>query len=521
MHYPHIITGEKKMNSEFLENKEIIVSSNRGPVVFKKDDKGKIELIRGAGGIVGSMIPFLEKTHGTWVSSAIGECDQYINNKYGSKVPIPLEDPEYYVQFVKTEEDIYNDFNGKFANPLLWFIHHSMWNPPYSPCADEELHQAWDSYQHVNKMFAEAIGEDVYNSKQVPIVMLQDYHLYLTPKLIRKQHPDVLMSQFVHIPFPPPEIFQQLPNHMQIEILDSILTNDILGFHIHRYMNNFLQTIKQILPNASVDDIMGDIHYNGHICHVRTYPISVDMETLQTQAQHPNVIAKDAEVDEIVGDCKLIYRTDRTDLSKNIIRGFQAYDMFLERYPEWRGKVKFVATLMPSRLDIKIYREYTDKIREIVREINEKYGTPDWQPIKYICRGDYDLVIALLKRYDVLMVNPILDGMNIVAKEGSVVNDNNGILVLSTGAGCYEELKDGAICINPFDLRQTAESIDMALLMDAKTKTQMILKTREAIHKNDLNKWVSDQLGDIESVMHERENFKINGNPEGSRFEMD
>ena len=509
------------MNSEFLENKEIIVASNRGPVVFKKDDTGKITLIRGAGGIVGSMIPFLKKTHGKWVSSAIGECDQYINNKYGSKVPIPLEDPEYYVQFIKTEEDIYNDFNGKFANPLLWFIHHSMWNPPYSPCADEELHQAWDSYQHVNKMFADAISEDVYNSKIVPIVMLQDYHLYLTPKLIRKQHPDVVMSQFVHIPFPPPEIFQQLPNHMQIEILDSILTNDILGFHIPRYMNNFLQTIKQILPNASVDDIMGDIHYNGHICHVRTYPISVDMETLQTQAQNPNVVAKDREVDEIVGDCKLIYRTDRTDLSKNIIRGFQAYDMFLERYPEWREKVKFVATLMPSRLDIKIYREYVDKIREIVSEINEKYGTPNWQPIKYICRGDYDLVIALLKRYDVLMVNPILDGMNIVAKEGSVVNDHNGVLVLSTGAGCYEELKDGAICINPFDLRQTAESIDMALLMDDKTKKLMIAKTRNAIRRNDLNKWVSDQLNDIEIVMQERENLKIDGNPEGSRFEMD
>ena len=508
------------MNSEFLENKEIIVASNRGPVVFKKDKKGNIKLIRGAGGIVGSMIPFLKKTHGKWVSSAIGECDQYINNKFTNKVPIPLDDPEYYVQFIKTEIDIYNDFNGKFANPLLWFIHHSMWNPPYSPCADEELHKAWDSYQYVNSMFAAAIGEDIYKSENTPIVMLQDYHLYLTPKLIRKQHPDVLMSQFVHIPFPPPEIFQQLPNHMQTDILDSILTNNVLGFHISRYMNNFLQTVKLILPSASVDDITGDILYNGHVCHIRTYPISVDMETLQTQAQDPHVISKEAEVDEIIGDCKLIYRTDRTDLSKNIIRGFQAYDIFLEKYSEWREKIKFVATLMPSRLDIKIYREYTDKIREIVKEINEKYATPDWQPIKYICKGDYNLVMALLKRYDVLMVNPILDGMNIVAKEGSVVNENNGVLILSSGAGCYEELKDGAICINPFDLRQTAESIDMALLMDETTKAQMIAKTRTAIQINDLNKWVSDQLMDIEAVMHEKTKLKFNENPEESRFEM-
>ncbi len=508
------------MNSEFLENKEIIVASNRGPVVFNKDENGKIELIRGAGGIVGSMIPFLKKTHGKWVSSAIGECDQHINNKYANKVPVPLEDPEYYVQFIKTELDIYNDFNGKFANPLLWFIHHSMWNPPYSPCADEELHKAWDSYQHVNSMFAAAIGDDVLKSEKTPIVMLQDYHLYLTPKLIRKQHPDVLMSQFVHIPFPPPEIFQQLPNHMQIDILDSILTNNVLGFHIPRYMNNFFQTVKLILPNAIVDEITGDILYNGHVCHVRTYPISVDMKTLQTQAKDPEVISKDVEVDEIIGDCKLIYRTDRTDLSKNIIRGFQAYDMFLEKYPEWREKVKFVATLMPSRLDIKIYREYTDNIREIVKEINDKYATPDWEPIKYICKGDYNLVIALLKRYDVLMVNPILDGMNIVAKEGSVVNENNGVLILSSGAGCYEELKDGSICINPFDLRQTAESIDMALLMDETTKSQMIARTRTAIQINDLNKWVSDQLRDIEAVMLEKTNLKFNQNPEESRFEM-
>jgi trehalose 6-phosphate synthase len=496
------------MDSEFMQDKEIIVASNRGPVVFKKDDQGKIELIRGAGGIVGSMIPFLKKTKGTWVSSAIGECDHYMNNKYDGKVPISLEDPEYYVQFVKTEEDDYNNFNGKFANPLLWFIHHSMWFSPYSPCADDELHQAWDSYQYVNSMFAETIAKDVSKSEKTPIVMLQDYHIYLTPKLIRKQHPDVLMSQFVHIPFPSPEIFQQLPTHMQIEILSSILTNNVLGFHIPRYMNNFLQTVKLILPEASVDDISGDILYKGQVCHVRTYPISIDIETLKNHGQSPNVINKEAEVAEMIGDCKLIYRTDRADLSKNIIRGFQAYDIFLEKYPDWRGKVKFVATLMPSRQDIKVYREYTDNIKAIVKEINEKYATPDWEPIKYICRGDYDLVVALMKRYDVLMVNPILDGMNIVAKEGSVLNENNGVLVLSTGAGCYEELKDGAICINPYDLRQTAESIDTALLMDEKSKSELLTEARDAIERNDLNKWVTDQLNDIEAVMYEKQKLK-------------
>jgi len=498
------------MSSEFLIDKEIIVASNRGPVVFKRNGKKEIKLIRGAGGIVGSMIPFLEKTHGTWVSSAIGECDHYMNKKHHDKVPIPIEDPEYYVQFIKTEEDHYNRFNGKFANPLLWFIHHSMWNPPYSPCADDELHRAWDSYQHVNSMFAEAINEDVNKSEKTSIVMLQDYHIYLTPKMIRKEHPDVLMSQFVHIPFPSPEIFQQLPTYMQTEILGSILTNNVLGFHIPRYMNNFLQTVKLILPDAVVDDVGGNILFNGHVCHVRTYPISIDLGTIQKQAQSPEVLSKQKEVDEIVGDCKLIYRTDRADLSKNIIRGFQSYDMFLEKYPEWREKVKFVATLMPSRQDIKIYREYTDNIRDIVKEINQKYSTPNWEPIKYICRGDYDLVIALLKNYDVLMVNPILDGMNIVAKEGSAINQNNGVLLLSTGAGCYEELKDGAICINPYDIRQTAESIDTALLTDDKTKKMMLQNARDAIKRNDLNKWTSSQLRDMESVLLEKQNLQRN-----------
>lgn len=496
------------MSSEFLLDKEIIVASNRGPVVFKRNNEKEIELIRGAGGIVGSMIPFLNKTHGTWVSSAIGECDHYMNDKYHDKVPVPLENPEYYVQFIKSEEAVYNQFNGKFANPLLWFIHHSMWNPPYSPCADEELHQAWESYKHVNSLFADAISEDIHRSKKTPIIMLQDYHIYLTPKMIRKEYPDVLMSQFVHIPFPSPEIFQQLPNHMQTEILGSVLTNNVLGFHIPRYMNNFLQTVKLILPDAIVDELSGDILYKGHVCHVKTYPISIDLETIQKQAQSPNVLSKQEEVDKIVGNCKLIYRTDRADLSKNIIRGFQAYDIFLKKFPEWREKVKFVATLMPSRQDIKIYREYTDNIRDIVKEINQKYATPNWEPIKYICKGDYDLVIALLKRYDVLMVNPILDGMNIVAKEGTAINENNGALVLSTGAGCYEELKNGSICINPYDLRQTAEAIDMALVMDGETKKQMLINAREAIKKNDLNRWTSSQLKDIESVLLEKQNLK-------------
>lgn len=496
------------MSSEFLLDKEIIVASNRGPVVFNRNNEKEIELIRGAGGIVGSMIPFLKETHGTWVSSAIGECDHYMNDKYHDKVPVPLENPEYYVQFIKSEEEVYNQFNGKFANPLLWFIHHSMWNPPYSPCADEELHQAWESYKHVNSLFAEAISEDIRRSEKTPIIMLQDYHIYLTPKMIRKEYPDVLMSQFVHIPFPSPEIFQQLPNHMQTEILGSVLTNNVLGFHIPRYMNNFLQTVKLILPDATVDDLSGDILYKGQVCHVKTYPISINLETIQKHAQSPNVLSKQEEVDKIVGNCKLIYRTDRADLSKNIIRGFQAYDIFLKKFPEWREKVKFVATLMPSRQDIKIYREYTDNIRDIVKEINQKYATPNWEPIKYICKGDYDLVIALLKRYDVLMVNPILDGMNIVAKEGTAINENNGALVLSTGAGCYEELKNGAICINPYDLRQTSEAIDMALMMDGESKTQMLINAREAIKKNDLNKWTSSQLKDIESVLLEKQNLQ-------------
>jgi trehalose 6-phosphate synthase len=273
-------------------------------------------------------------------------------------------------------------------------------------------------------------------------------------------------------------------------------------------MNNFLQTVKLILPDATVDDLSGDILYKGQVCHVKTYPISINLETIQKHAQSPNVLSKQEEVDKIVGNCKLIYRTDRADLSKNIIRGFQAYDIFLKKFPEWREKVKFVATLMPSRQDIKIYREYTDNIRDIVKEINQKYATPNWEPIKYICKGDYDLVIALLKRYDVLMVNPILDGMNIVAKEGTAINENNGALVLSTGAGCYEELKNGAICINPYDLRQTSEAIDMALMMDGESKTQMLINAREAIKKNDLNKWTSSQLKDIESVLLEKQNLQ-------------
>jgi len=226
------------------------------------------------------------------------------------------------------------------------------------------------------------------------------------------------------------------------------------------------------------------------------------------------------KMEEMVGDCKLIYRADRTDLSKNVIRGFQAYDLFLEKYPEWKGKVKFIATLMPSRQDIKIYQEYTAKIEELVKEINQKHGDGEWQPIKYICQGDYELVVALLKRYDVLMVNPILDGMNIVAKEGSVVNQNNGVLVLSTGAGCYEELKDGALCINPFDVKQTAESINNALILDDKTKTQLISNARKAIENNDLNRWVSDQLNDIKIVINEKAKIRSDETPEQARLEL-
>lgn len=484
---------------EFLNDKNLIVVSNRGPVEFYKDD-GQMKIRRGSGGLVSTLLPLMEALNGVWIASAMTPGDVEVANQFPDcRVPIPEEKPRYCVPFVVVHHQPYEDYYSVISNPLLWFLQHYMWNSPYTPDIDDKIHDAWDKgYVYMNKKFAEKAVTESKRRKKEPLIMLQDYHLYLCPFYIRKKMKDTFLSQFIHIPWPQSEYFRILPGYMRKSIMEGLLCNDLLGFHIPRYVTNFIQTCEEYAEEVDYDK--GIVWCKGHATHVKSYPISVDYDAIVRQASSKEVLENENLIKEIKNDCFLFYRTDRADLSKNIIRGFKAYDLFLKKHPQYHGKVIFLTTGKPTRTEIPEYEEYHQKIKKLIDEINFKYVHDGWKPIKWIFKADYNLVVAAFKNYDCLIVNPIADGMNIVPKEASAVNENQGALILSETAGCYEELKDHVITINPYDIRQTAQAYLKAVKMSRNERINRLENLKKIVASRTIYHWISEQFEDIKRI---------------------
>ncbi len=489
---------------EFLKDKNLIVVSNRGPVEFHKKNS-KVEMKRGAGGLVSTLLPIMETLNGVWIASAMTPGDVEVAKRFpDNKVPIPEEDPRFWVPFVVVDPRRYECYYSVISNPLLWFVQHYMWNSPYTPTIDDKIHQSWkQGYKYVNHKFAEKVLEESEKNEKEPLIMLQDYHLYLCPTYIRKKLKDTFLSQFIHIPWPQSEYFSIIPEYMRKEIIEGLLSNNLLGFHLPRYVTNFIQTCEEYADE--VDYGNGIIWHKGMATHVKSYPISVDYEGIKELARSPGVLEKEKLIKEIKGDYFLFYRTDRIDLSKNIIRGFEAYELFLHKYPQYHGKVKFLTTGKPTRQQIREYHNYYYDVIEIIEDINVKYATDDWKPIEWIFKADYNLVVAAFKNYDCLIVNPIADGMNIVPKEASVVNECQGSVILSGKAGCFEELKEHVLAVNPYDISQTAEAYHQAIQMSENERNKRLNKLKDIVARRTIYHWISEQFEDIEKIKNARE----------------
>lgn len=487
---------------DFLQDKNLIVVSNRGPAEFKKEND-ELVMKRGAGGLVSTLMPLLESLQGVWIASAMTLEDAEVARQYPHhRVPIPQEDPDFWISFVLADKEEYKDYYSVISNPLLWFIQHYMWNTPYTPDIDDKTHKAWEKgYVYLNQKFADKVLEEAKRNKNEPLIMLQDYHLYICPSYIREKQKDLFLSQFIHIPWPQPEYFNILPDYMKKAILEGLLSNNILGFHIKRYADNFLLTCNDYSFEVDFKDSI--VYHKENPTYVRNYPISVDYDGIKNLADSADVKKKEELIKKIKGDKYLFYRTDRTDLSKNIIRGFKAYDLFLEKHPELKGEVQFLVTGKPSRQQIKNYTDYFDSIKDIIDHINSKHGDNDWKPIESIFKADYPLVVAAFKNYDCMIVNPIADGMNIVPKEASVVNQNKGTVILSKTAGSYEELKDHVIAVNPFDISQTADAYYAALNQDPQRKIYHWKALQEIAANRSIYDWISEQFEDIKELKKE------------------
>jgi trehalose 6-phosphate synthase len=376
-----------------------------------------------------------------------------------------------------------------------------MWDLPLAPTIRKRTWDAWeDGYLQVNRLFANDIVDFCRQSEKRPLVMLQDYHLYLAGRAIREQLPgkqSPTLMHFTHIPWPGPAYWRILPPTMRQAILDGMLAMDVLGFQTREDGLDFIRTVQSFLPRASTRFKRGRVWYRNHATHVRDFPISIDIAGLRATAESEQVSAYRQEIEQSVKSCNLVVRVDRIDPSKNILRGFLAFEELLEFHPQHLGKVQFLAILIPSRLEVPEYARYLDEIMAVVGRVNARFGDGDWEPIRLLINENYPRAVAAMQCYDVLLVNSIADGMNLVAKEGPVINQRDGVLILSERTGARQQLEPGALVIAPCDVFATAEAIHQALTLPAQQKAENASRLRWLIEREDITTWLLDQLKTI------------------------
>ncbi len=484
---------------ELLHNRQLIIASNHGPVTFHKDENGELQPQRsGGGGLVTALSGIAQHVEACWIASALSEEDKAWQ---GGVVPIGEDGGSIRVQFVTSDEAAYDGYYKVIANPLLWFLQHSMWDIFRSPTIDRTTWQNWQNgYQAVNRQFAEAVTRQIDSDPRPSLVMLQDYHLYLVPYYIRRvlrPKARYTLMHFIHIPWPGAEDWAYLPPRMRLAILEGLLAVDLLGFQTREDGLNFIRTCESHLPQAHVNFKGGRVWYRNHATSVRDFPISIDVKSLKRLAESPEVDEQKKSLLEQYGGRLLILRIDRIEPSKNIVRGFQAFDELLDLHPEHRGKVQFVALLVPSRMEVEEYQNYLNELMGAAGQLNAKYGDSSWEPVRVVVGENYPRAVAALELYDVLLVNSIADGMNLVAKEGPVVNQQNGVLILSERTGARQQLESGALVIPPLDVSATASAMHQALTMRDEDRKERAERLRSLIEQADIVDWLCNQLEEI------------------------
>ncbi len=367
---------------------------------------------------------------------------------------------------------------------------------------DRNIRLAWEAgYLPVNDRFADAVAEELATagSGAPPIVMVHDYQLFMVPQALRRRCPDAVIQHFTHIPWPMPDYWRVLPTEIRTAIHESLLACDVVGLHTERYVRAFLHCAEE-LTDGEVDFERRIVHFGDREVRVRHYPISVDPAEFERLAATPEMLAEEEGV-LLARPEKMLLRVDRTDPSKNVVRGFRAFDLFLSQHLEWRGRVTMLALLDPSRPDIPEYAEYVGAIQRAAREINDRwYQTGMWTPIDLRVSDNFPQAVAAYKHYDALLVNAIFDGMNLIAKEAPLLNRRDGVLILSENAGASEELSEWALTVNPFDIQQQADAIYQALTMHSQERKARIEGIRAHVREHDIARWIDTQLADLAAL---------------------
>jgi trehalose 6-phosphate synthase len=476
----------------------LLLVSNRGPATFERGDDGELHPVRGGGGLVTALKGLVDHRDALWIASSMNEEDAEASRAHGGKsFTCTVDETDYRLRLVESDPEAYDAFYNVVANPLLWFIQHYLWDLSNAPdIRKAEIDAYEDGYKVVNEDLARAVLDEL-DGVDDAVVMFHDYHLYTAPRVVRRARPDLLLHHFIHIPWTQPDAWRVLPRDMREDIYEGILSNDIIGFHTRAYRRNFLLCCRELF-GLPVDEDAGVVRYQDRDVWVRAYPLPISASSFQRTAQRPSVHEYEREVLRRRRE-HLILRVDRADLSKNVLRGFTAFDMFLEQHPEFREEVTFIAHLIPSRQDVPEYAEYLEKIEALVAVVNHRHGTTDWMPIDLRLRENLEEAIAGYKHYDLLIVNAMFDGMNLVAKEGPLVNERHGVSLLSENTGAHEELGEFSLSVNPFDVQEQADAIFHALTMSAEERSWRAEGLKRIIRERDPGDWIDDQLRDIEA----------------------
>ncbi|NJQ06926.1 alpha,alpha-trehalose-phosphate synthase (UDP-forming) [Streptomyces lonarensis] len=443
---------------------QVLVASNRGPVSYSLGEDGTLTARRGGGGLV-SGLSALGEDSGTWVCAALSDADREAARLAGGGTLDPDDTGGRAVRMLDIPERTFDAAYNGIANSVLWFVHHMLYQSPVEPVFDREFEGRWAEFQRYNAAFAEALAEEAAAGATV---LVQDYHLSLVPRLLRTLRPDLRVGHFSHTPWAPVDAFRLLPDPIARQVLLGILGADRAAFLTWRWAEAFAECCR-VLLGAEVTDHGHELRigHDGSTTRIGVHGLGADGAFLRERASRPDVDERLAALREQVGDRRTIVRVDRTELSKNIVRGLLAYERLLEDHPEWLDRVVHVAFAYPSRQDLAVYRAYTEEVGRLAAAINERFGTADWQPVVLHVKDDFARSLAAYRMADVALVNPIRDGMNLVAKEIPVLAERGCALVLSREAGAFAELGDDALEVNPYDIAGTAEALHAALLMPA------------------------------------------------------
>src|SRR5947207_2344910 len=492
-------------SSPQIHANRLIIATNRGPVEYYLTQDKVLERRRDAVGMVTALIDAGNRMEVTWVAMAMTEGDR-LALKEGQHdgdglLESPLHGQTMKLRYVAVSKTAYRKHYEVFSNQVLWFLQHYLYNPDENSAVTRRIQDAWtNGYYVANRAIADAVNAEIEREDSTAVVMLHDYHLYLASAMIRNDHPSAVIQQFIHIPWPDVRCWHFLPSNIAQAIYTGLVGNDIIGFQTERDARNFLEGARTLLDGAVVDFEEGAVWWQGHRTQARAYPISISVTEERRIIQSKAGKRAAEKILPQLGE-KTIMRVDRIEPTKNILRGFQAYAQLLDEHPELQGKVKFLAYLVPSRQSLPEYKRYNAEVMKIIEEINQRYRTDKWIPIQAFFGNDRTQALAAMQYYDVLLVNPIIDGMNLVAKEEPTVNLTDGIVVLSRTAGAFQQMGKASIPTSPTDVHETAQALYKALTLPSDERRIKAALARQIVERQDLNKWLQRQIADINELL--------------------